>query len=193
MKEISQLLAIYTNDHGAPTRGADKQEVSDLYARLWQEFWASQIGKQIISRGGPNIGQRVFEIFESRYENAPPNKVGYFEALEEIGRDLLVVLPAPVTPVEQPKPKVNLEPEFTQEQLQQQEIDKKHDSKIRQFAHMANEQMNRDPVNGIRCGIGSLKPRAGIVTLEIKGNLYEYPAAEFEALFSEAQAKGLLR
>lgn len=129
---------------------------------------------------------RVNEMFAQRYANTPPNRIGYFEALSEVGQDILLMLPEPVAPKPTPRaattPAVAVSPEETAKAA---EAEAKRIGKLKQFAHMVNEQMNRD-------GVQSLKPRVGVVTIHINGRAYEYGAAEFDTLYIEAQEKGFL-
>ena len=180
MRDISQRLAVYTDDQGEPTRGATKAEVADLYEQLWDEFRESPVGQALLTRGGSEIMDYVYQIFSQRFPDKVPNKVGYFEALEEVGRDVLVTLPEPVAVAPAAvvvQPAVNAvaaapAPEISKEAAQ--------------LSYMVRKQLDR-------LGVSSLKPRAGIITVVAEnGTSYEYPVTRFNELYEEAQRFGRL-
>jgi hypothetical protein len=190
MHDTSQNLAIYVDDEGNPTRGATREDLAGFYRELWEAFEDSPTGQALLGRGGPDIMSRVNDMFAQRYANTPPNRIGYFEALSEVGSDILLMLPEPVapkpTPRTAPAPVAVVSPEDAAKAKEAAEAEAKRIGKLKQFAYMVNEQTMRD-------GVQSLKPRAGMVTLHINGRVYEYGAAEFDALYGEAQEKGFLR
>jgi hypothetical protein len=180
MREVSQLLSI----------GGTPEEMQKLYGRLWYEFETeSPIGRELVARGGPNILDRCLQVFNERYPNADPSEFDFFSALEEIGRDLLILeVPEPVQPraVQAPPPvKAELTPEQKAKIDEARKKQEGRDSKARQFAYMVTAQINRD-------GVSSLKSRGGIVTVVANGTPYQYPYKEFESLWADAARLGLL-
>jgi hypothetical protein len=173
MKEISELLACYTDREGRPTRGMTAEEVKVLYARLWTEFEDSDVGQKLFARGGPDVLKRVMELYTERYATSPPTVTPVFEALEEIGSDLLLELPEPAPPKAALKVtrKVVATPE-----------PRKLRQEVSAFAKLYNAQ--------ILLGVHSVKPKAGYVTL--MG--YDFPAAKAKILLDEAlELDGLIR
>ena|SRR5579862_9988997 len=179
MREVSQLLSI----------GGTPEEMQELYGRLWYEFETeSPIGRELVARGGPNILDRVLQVFSERYPNAQPNEIDFFSALEDCGRDLLrLEVPEPVATVVKAPPPAKKGP-TADEKAKAEEAKKKQqarDSKVRKFAFMVQAQLERD-------GYESLRSRAGFVTVVADGTPYRYPYKEFESLWADAARLGVL-
>jgi hypothetical protein len=172
MREISQLLAVETDSKGKPYNA---EEAAALYARLWDEFRDSDTGIKLLERGGPDIMDRVLELYGLRYMNRPPAIAPAFEALEEIGKDLLLTLPERV---ELPK-KINIRPTAppkVRKPLEGTET----------FAKRYNDHL-------MNVGARGLKPQGGYVLLESNGIRHSYSMSEFEAFMNDAMFFNLLR
>ena len=196
LSEVSQLLFL-AHDGGAFTR----EEIAELHERIWLEVLETEAGRKLAARIGRDAAiDRIFELVSRQYANRSVYMSGAREVLEQAARDLLVDLPLE-TPTVAPKPKVAPTLVLTAEEEakinEQQEEEKKHEGKVRQFAYMVRQQLNRtyDPRNNLTLpgGAASLKPRAGIVTIYTNdGHIYEYPNDQFESLWSDAVRLGVL-
>ena len=190
MRQISQLIAMSLDQDGHRRSAITKEFMAELYEQLWREFRASDIGRKLIARGGPDIMDRVLAIYGDRSRVNHPGVCPVFEMLEEIGNDLLMELgsvPAQVA-VPKPAPKAIVVPTAVQKEQQRlrEEAREKHENRVRQFVHMVDRQLSRD-------GVQSLKPRAGVVlVIAESGNRYAYPHNEFESLWADATKMGLL-
>jgi hypothetical protein len=174
MRLISELLAIETDHEGIPF---DKEEAAKLYERLWDEFRASDVGIELIARGGHDIMDQVLAIYGVRYVDRPPAIAPVFEALEEIGNDLLLTLPERVA---QARPKVNLNPTPSVREAP------KPSKECSAFAHAYNAQM-------LSHGMNSLKPRDGYVSIYFDGKPYQYKKEVADKLLTEAFSLKLIK
>lgn len=182
MKQVSQLLSMAVDRDGKVAFGWNHEEVVELYARAFEEFEESPIGQELLRRGGDELLSRAHEICGQRYENASPMLVPFCETLDQVGTDLLNSLPPEPAPKVAPKPKSQPAP-VAVPQLPEP------DAKLRQFAFMVRDQLTR---NEQPCGVSSLKPHAGVVTIAQNGHSYFYENEQFEKLYSEAKKFGLL-
>jgi len=168
LHETSQLLAIYTDGEGNPTRGYSKQDVAELYERLWAEFADSPVGRELLSRGGRDILDRVMEIYADRYATRPPTVMPAFEALTAIGQDLLVDLPVPVVQKTISRPEPKPAPVVAAPQPS---------SECKQFAHLLNAEIRER---------GVPKLLGGFYTITANGTRYQYPYDDFQSRMNEA-------
>lgn len=197
MHETSQALAYMTKPGTWEPIGDWTQE--EIYAEQREatsELWHSPLGIALEERGGPDIRNRVMETFAERCP--APSIVPFFETLRDVMQDIVVDLPlaaetaAPSLPeipaIAPPAP-------LTAEDLK---LKADRESEVRKFAYMVNRQLNRNPTAAgepfLPCGVASLKPRGGVVTVAVDAShSYDYPSAKFEELWDEATKLGVLR
>jgi hypothetical protein len=189
LHEASQQLSLAVDAQtGELTRGWTKDEVSEVVREATAEFWASDLGQQLLERGGDGIEGEVISIMEHRYEHTNFALCPFVESLTRVGQDLLQSLPKPAAPKVEPAPKVA--PVISHEEKEklkaQEEAEKKYESKVKQFSHMVSRQLNTR-------GVNSLKPRFGAVNVVAEnGQVYEYPVADFDKLYTDAVNLGFL-
>jgi len=189
LHEASQQLSLAVDAQtGELTRGWTKAEVSEVVREATTEFWASDLGQQLLERGGPEIEEQVISIMQHRYEHTNFALCPFVESLTRVGQDLLETLPKPVASKAEPAPKAA--PVITPEMQAKAEADEKarqkHEGKVRQFSHMVSRQLNTR-------GVNSLKPRFGVISVVAEnGSNYEYSVADFDKLYTDAVNFGFL-
>jgi len=189
LHEASQQLSLAIDAQtGELSRGWTDAEVGELVRSATAEFWASEVGEQLLERGGDGIKDQVINIMEHRYQDTNLALCPFYESLVRIGKDLLETLPKPAAPKVDPAPKAA--PVQTAEQKEQARLEaearQKHEGKVKQFAFLVKKQLNTR-------GVNSLKPRLGVVTIVAEnGSTYEYPAADFDKFYTDAVNFGFL-
>ena len=90
LHEASQQLSLAVDAQtGELTRGWTKAEVSEVVREATAEFWASDLGQQLLERGGDGIEGEVISIMEHRYEHTNFALCPFVESLTRVGQDLL--------------------------------------------------------------------------------------------------------
>jgi hypothetical protein len=192
-----------------PVGDFTEQDLTDLRHEAAHNMRYSPLGEELFARGGPGIFDRVLEVFAERVQ--PPSVAPFFEMLVEAARDVLLTLPAAVTPTTScniarspniPTQSVPLA-QAVQDAAEQRTKD------LKKFSHMVNSAI---ATGGIKC----IKPKNGYVVLkfEEKGTPYEYKIKygngsgksdqngnlitskeydDFMRNFEEASARGLIQ
>jgi hypothetical protein len=179
MHDISQQLSIGT-EYGTwnSTRGYSEQDLTNLRRDAVIALFETDLGEELREKCGPDIGERVLEVFAERYDGKFPSTHPFYEYLLEVAEDLLrtearefeppkaAPIPKPASVAVIPPPKISKE--------------------AAQMAHMVSKQIIRD-------GVSSLKARCGVVTVVAEdGHSYQYPSDSFENLYEEAVKFGAL-
>lgn len=167
MHPISQELA--TMFFNGKLDGWTEAEIAAKKQEAYEEFNESEVGQKLWARAGNSFIPRFVEIFEERYGTKTPDVFPFYEAMLEVGNDLLLELPEP-----KPQPsesKANLAVKPTPKP-------RTPSKECAFFAHAYNAAVMR--------GIDTVRPRMGSVRLEYQGRTYEYPAARAKELLEEA-------
>jgi hypothetical protein len=165
---ISQKLAFMTKPGSwSPIGDFTEQELTELRFAAASELRQSDLGKQLFTRGGADVFDRVLEEFAIRSQ--PPSVIPFVETLHQAARDVLVTLPIESyeahMSVTDPREEQRQANAFA-EQAAKSEERTKH---LRKFAHMVNAALAYE-------GPKVLKPRDGFIRLKFEenGKLYEY-------------------
>ena len=174
--EVDLILEFHINaGAGSSDRFYKDEFTQDLLSRAEQESWASPDGKELRARVGHRFDTFVAEEVQRRFGDNPfyPG-VAFRSRIEEVIHDLVL---AETSPKPKPAaPKVNLtvdppKPKPTEEHTK--------------FAYGFNSTVKTK-------GVAAVKPKAGIVTLEMNGRSYEYPAKRADLLWEECVGFGLI-
>jgi hypothetical protein len=190
MHDISQKLVIATEPGTwEPSGGWSHADLTQMRYDAVIAMFDTQVGQDLLELGSPDIKQRILDVFAERYEGKFPSTAPFFEYLMEVAQDLLRAETQQLV-VPKPAPKVATAPVLTPEQKEKlsadEEVRKRHEGKVKQFAFLVKKQLNTR-------GVNSLKPRFGVVTVIAEtGQSYEYSNDLFESLWSDAAKLGLL-
>ena len=172
---ISQRLAVATKPGTwEPAAGTNwtAEDIHDLQQEATAELWHSALGIQLEERGGPDIRNRIMEVFAERCP--APSIVTFVETLAQVMQDFLLTLPAePDTPAQPTGPTPEQIKRTKDAQVVRDAVRdaarEERSKQLNKFAYMVNKSIAYG-------GIGCIKPKNGFIVLKFEenGRPYEY-------------------